>query len=114
MQNYASRKNPTLNKSKFRVISGKSVVVIRFIKYIYKSDVRTCVCPQVSSVELLCRPVRIEHLNCTKNCKSCEEAEFLRFQTTDRPHIECIIPQAVLHSLMLLRTGKIIARNMSS
>jgi hypothetical protein len=39
--------------------------------------------------------------------------EFLRFQATDRPHIEYIIPQAVSHSLMLLSMGKIIARNMS-
>jgi hypothetical protein len=39
---------------------------------------------------------------------------FLCFQTTGRPRIECIIPQAVSHSLMFLKMGKIIARNMSS
>jgi hypothetical protein len=42
------------------------------------------------------------------------EAEFLHFQTTGPPHTEYIIPQAVLHSLMLLKMGKAIARNMSS
>jgi hypothetical protein len=33
---------------------------------------------------------------------------------TDWPHIECVVPQAVSHSLMFLKMGKIIARNMSS
>jgi hypothetical protein len=41
------------------------------------------------------------------------KAEELPFQTSDWPHIEYIIPQAVSHRLMLLRMGKIIARNMS-
>ena len=38
----------------------------------------------------------------------------LRFQATARQHRGCIIPQAVTHSLVLLRMGKIIARNMLS
>ena len=33
---------------------------------------------------------------------------------TGRQHRECIIPQAVTHSLVLLKMGKIIARNMLS
>jgi hypothetical protein len=37
------------------------------------------------------------------------EAEELRFQTTGPPHIGSIIPQAVSHSLMLLKMGKTIA-----
>jgi hypothetical protein len=33
---------------------------------------------------------------------------------TGRQHRGCIIPQAVTHSLVLLKMGKIIARNMLS
>ena len=40
--------------------------------------------------------------------------EFHRYQITDRQRIGCNIPQAVLHSLKLLKMGKIVARNMSS
>ena len=40
--------------------------------------------------------------------------ELLRFQTTGRQHRGCIIPQAVTHSLALLKMGVIIARNMLS
>ena len=40
------------------------------------------------------------------------EAEELRFQATGRQHRGCITPQAVTHSLVLLKMGKIIARNM--
>jgi len=39
------------------------------------------------------------------------EAEELRFQVTGRQHCGCIIPQALTHSLVLLKMGKIIARN---
>ena len=42
------------------------------------------------------------------------EVEELRFQATGRHCNGCIIPQAVTHSLALLRMGKIIARNMLS
>ena len=38
----------------------------------------------------------------------------LRFQATGRQHRGCIIPQAVTHSLVLLKMGKIISRNMLS
>jgi len=38
----------------------------------------------------------------------------LRFQATDRQHRGCIVPQAVKHSLVLLRIDEIIARNMLS
>jgi hypothetical protein len=38
----------------------------------------------------------------------------LRHQITDRQHIGYNIPQAVLHSLLLLKMGKIVARNLSS
>jgi len=34
--------------------------------------------------------------------------------TTGRQHRGCIIPKAVTHSLVLLKMGKIIARNMLS
>ena len=37
------------------------------------------------------------------------EEEFLRFQDTGRQHRGCIIPQAVTHSLVLLKMSKIIA-----
>jgi hypothetical protein len=37
----------------------------------------------------------------------------LRHQVTDRQLIEYNIPQAVFHSRMLLKIGKIVARNMS-
>ena len=37
------------------------------------------------------------------------EAEELRFQATGRQHRGCIIPQAVTHSLVLLKMGGIIA-----
>ena len=42
------------------------------------------------------------------------DAEELRNQTTGRQHRGYIIPQAVTHSLVLLKMGKIIARNMLS
>ena len=42
------------------------------------------------------------------------EAEFLRFQATVRQHLECIIPQAVTHSLVLLKMGGIVNRNILS
>ena len=45
----------------------------------------------------------------------CLEAEELRLQTPGyRQHRGCIIPQAVTHSLVLLKMGEIIARNMLS
>jgi hypothetical protein len=40
------------------------------------------------------------------------EAEELDFQATSRQHRECFIPQAVTHSLVLLKMGGINARNM--
>ena len=40
--------------------------------------------------------------------------ELLRYQITDLQHIGYKISQAVLYSLMLLKMGKIVARNMSS
>jgi len=40
--------------------------------------------------------------------------QFLRFQATCQQHRRCIIPQAVIHRLVLLNMGKIIARNMLS
>jgi len=42
------------------------------------------------------------------------EEEFLRFQATCRQHCACIIPQAVTHSLVLLKMGGFITRNMLS
>ena len=42
------------------------------------------------------------------------EKEKLRFQATSQQHRGCIIPQAVTHSLALLKIGKIIARHMLS
>ena len=42
------------------------------------------------------------------------EAEFLRFQATGQLPRGCIIPQAVTHSLALMKMGVIIARNMLS
>ena len=42
------------------------------------------------------------------------EAEELRFQDTGRHCNECISPQAVTYSLVLLKIGKIISRNMLS
>ena len=42
------------------------------------------------------------------------EMEELHFQATGRQHRDCIIPQAVIHSLALLKMGKIIARNILS
>ena len=41
------------------------------------------------------------------------EAEELRFRATGRQHRGCII-QALTHSLVLLKMGEIIARNMLS
>jgi len=43
-----------------------------------------------------------------------EEMQFLRFQATGRQHRGCIIPQAVTHSLVILKMGEIIAQNMLS
>jgi len=40
--------------------------------------------------------------------------EFLRFQAAGRQHRGCIIPQSVTHSPVLLKMGKLIARNMLS
>ena len=40
------------------------------------------------------------------------EEQSVRFQATGRQHRGCIIPQAVTHSLVLLKMGKIIARNL--
>jgi len=40
--------------------------------------------------------------------------EFLCYQITNQQRIGYNIPQAVLHSLKLLKMGKIVARNMSS
>ena len=42
------------------------------------------------------------------------DAEELRIQATGRQQRGCIIPQAVTHSLVLLKIGEIIARNMFS
>ena len=42
------------------------------------------------------------------------EADFLRFQAIGRQQRGCIIPQAVTHSLVLLKMEEIIARNMLS
>jgi len=42
------------------------------------------------------------------------EVEFLCFQATDQQHRGCIIPQAVTHSLVLLKMGGINAWNMLS
>jgi len=39
------------------------------------------------------------------------EAEFLRFQATSRQHCGFIIPQALTHSIVLLKMGVIIAQN---
>jgi len=39
---------------------------------------------------------------------------FTMLQATGRQHRECIIAQAATHSLVLLKMGKIIARNMLS
>ena len=54
-----------------------------------------------------------------KKDSECEEEKFslifkLRFQATGRQHRGCSIPQAVTHSLVLLKMDKIIARNMLS
>jgi len=38
----------------------------------------------------------------------------IHIQINGRQHIRCFIPQAVFYSLMLLKMGIIIARNMSS
>ena len=46
--------------------------------------------------------------------RCCLEAEFLRFQATGRQHRGCIIPQAVTHSLVILKMGEINAWNMLS
>ena len=43
-----------------------------------------------------------------------QEAEEFRFLATGRQHLGCIIPQAVTHSLVLLKIGGINARNMLS
>ena len=43
-----------------------------------------------------------------------EEFQFLRFQATGLQYRECIIPQAVTHSLVVLKMGEIIARNVLS
>jgi hypothetical protein len=43
-----------------------------------------------------------------------ELSQFVRHQITDRQRIGYNIPQALLHSLMLLKMGIIVARNMSS
>ena len=50
----------------------------------------------------------INERNCTNYIQT------FRYQTTGRQLIGCIIPQAALHSLLLLMMGKIVARNMSS
>jgi hypothetical protein len=42
------------------------------------------------------------------------DAQCLRIQATGRQNRGCIIPQTVTHSLVLLRMGEIIARNMLS
>jgi len=42
------------------------------------------------------------------------EAKFPHFQATGWQNRGCIIPQAVAHSLVLLKMGEIIARNMLS
>jgi hypothetical protein len=42
------------------------------------------------------------------------DAEFLRTQAAGQQHRRCITPQAVTHSLVLLKMGEIIARNMLS
>jgi len=42
------------------------------------------------------------------------EAEELRFLVTGPQYRGCIIPHAVTHSLVLLKMGEIIARNMLS
>ena len=48
------------------------------------------------------------------SCQHTRMTLFVRFQATGRQHRGCIIPQAVTHSLVLLKMDKIIARNMLS
>jgi hypothetical protein len=48
--------------------------------------------------------------SCQQTCMTL----FLRFQATGQHHRGCIIPQAVTHSLVFVKMGKIIARNMLS
>jgi len=42
------------------------------------------------------------------------EVDFLRFQAAGRQQLGCITPQAVKHSLALLKMGRIVAPNMLS
>ena len=42
------------------------------------------------------------------------ERQFHLIQVTGQKHCRCIIPQAVTQSILLLRMGEIIARNMLS
>ena len=56
----------------------------------------------------------IMHRRCWWPVASMRRNDFLRIQATGRQHRGCIIPQAVTHSLVFLKMGEIIARNMLS
>ena len=54
-------------------------------------------------------------LHALPNATESHSADWKRsFQATGRQHRGCIIPQAVTHSLVLLKMGEIITRNMLS
>jgi len=55
-----------------------------------------------------------EHSFRLTSCQQTCMTLFLRFQATGRQDRGCIMPQAVKHSLVSLKMGKIIARNMLS
>ena len=47
-------------------------------------------------------------------CENISENAISSYGLINRQHRGCIIPQAVTHSLVLLKMGKIISRNMLS
>ena len=49
-----------------------------------------------------------EHLLLLTSSQQTYMTLFVRFQATGRQHRGCIIPQAVTHSLVLLKMGKLI------
>ena len=75
---------------------------------------RAIILPIFRSTRLCVTACGVMHPQCCWPVAWSMDAELLRFQANGPQHCVCIIPQAVTHSLVLLKVGKVIVRNMLS
>ena len=74
---------------------------------------RAIISPIFRSIRLCVTACGIMYPRCCR-ALAWKRMHCLRFQVTGRQHRGCFIPQAVTHSLVLLKMGEIIARNLLS